>query len=164
MNILFFGVFYYVRTFRDKRVVREFGEGTPKDWLERNIFTPYNAAGIFTFLTIELLVFGWLTGGIIWALQMTWVPFWAAGVVNGIGHKFGYRNFNTDDHSRNVLPIGIWLLGEELHNNHHHNPKSAKFSVKWFEFDMSWLYIQIFQKLGLVKVLGRQKETLPIAA
>jgi stearoyl-CoA desaturase (delta-9 desaturase) len=163
-KILFFGVFYYTRAFKDPNILKEFGYSTPDDWLERKILTPYNTWGIVVLLAIEILAFGWLAGGIIWGLQMTWVPFWGAGVVNGIGHVFGYRNFDTHDSSRNVSPIGIWLLGEELHNNHHANPKAAKFSVKWFEFDMSWLYIKLFLFLGLAKVIGIRKEPLPIAA
>jgi len=164
MAILFFGVVHYRRAFKDKNILNEFGYDTPDDWLERKIFTPYNIAGVWILLAIQILLFGWLVGGIIWAFQMIWVPFWAAGVVNGVGHYFGYRNFNTKDHSRNVVPIGIWLSGEELHNNHHNDPKAPKFSVKWFEFDMGWLYIKILSFFGLARVLRKQRETLPMAA
>jgi stearoyl-CoA desaturase (delta-9 desaturase) len=164
VQILFFGVFYYRKAFKDPNILKEFGYGTPEDWIERKILTPYNIVGVFILLAIELFLFGWLSGGIIWGLQMTWVPFWAAGVVNGVGHKFGYRNFETSDNSRNVSPIGIWLSGEELHNNHHKDPKAAKFSVKWWEFDLGWAYINLMRMFGLARVLGIRKEPLPKAA
>lgn len=164
LSVLFLGVVHYQRAFKDKDILREFGKGTPDDWLEKKILTPYNFVGIFVLLVVEMVLFGALSGSLIWGLQMTWVPFWAAGVINGIGHTFGYRNFNTKDASRNVSPIGIWILGEELHNNHHHDPRAAKFSVEWFEFDISWLYIQIFRFFGLARVLGHRREALQKAA
>ena len=164
LKILFFGVFYYVKAFKNPNVLKEFGYETPEDRLEKKILNPYNFFGIYILLAIEFLAFGWVNGGIIWALQMTWVPFWGAGVVNGIGHAFGYRNFDTLDSSRNVFPIAIWLVGEELHNNHHRDPKAAKFSVKWFEFDMSWFYIKLFLFFGLARIVGVRKKPMPLAA
>jgi stearoyl-CoA desaturase (delta-9 desaturase) len=102
-------------------------------------------------LLIDFLLFSYW-GFLIWAVQMIWIPFWAAGVINGIGHYFGYRNDETRDHSRNIVPWGIMIGGEELHNNHHINPASAKLSMKWYEFDIGWLYIRIFKSLRLLSV------------
>ncbi len=152
LNVLFFGVFYYRKAFKDEKILQEYGYATVEDWLEQKILSPYHILGVFVLLALECLMFGCLKGSIIWVSQMTWVPFWAAGIVNGVGHQFGYRNFNTQDFSRNILPLGIWLSGEELHNNHHQSPGSAKFSVRFFEFDMGWLYIRLFQKMGLAKI------------
>jgi stearoyl-CoA desaturase (delta-9 desaturase) len=100
---------------------------------------------------LNIIVFG-SVGAIVWAVQMLWIPFWAAGVINGIGHWWGYRNGNTQDQSRNILPFGIMIGGEELHNNHHLDPASAKLSSRWFEFDIGWFYIQILQSLKLATV------------
>jgi stearoyl-CoA desaturase (delta-9 desaturase) len=102
-------------------------------------------------LAINLLLFGWV-GLIIWGIQMIWIPFWAAGVINGIGHWWGYRNGETKDHSKNIIPIGILIGGEEMHNNHHLDPANPKFSRRWFEFDVSWLYIRILCALRLAKL------------
>jgi stearoyl-CoA desaturase (Delta-9 desaturase) len=129
----------------------KFGHGTPADWIERNLYTRYSWQGVGLMLVINLTLFGAI-GLAVWAVQMAWIPFWAAGVVNGIGHYWGYRNFEAADASTNVSPWGIIIGGEELHNNHHTYPTSAKFSVKPYEFDIGWLYISAMSKLGLAKV------------
>nr|WP_314901776.1 fatty acid desaturase [uncultured Deefgea sp.] len=131
--------------------MQKYGHGTPDDWLERNLYTPYASWGPTLMAVIDLLLFG--TNGIwIWAMQMLWIPVTAAGVINGIGHYWGYRNFETEDASTNIMPWGILIGGEELHNNHHTFGTSAKLSYKWFEFDIGWFYIRILSILGLAKV------------
>lgn len=129
-----------------------YGHNTPDDWLERNLYSGRrNKLGIVLMLVINVLLFGG-AGLTIWAVQMAWIPFWAAGVINGIGHYRGYRNFEVSDASTNIVPFGIIIGGEELHNNHHAFGSSAKFSVKWWEFDIGWMYIRILSMLGLAKV------------
>ena len=136
--------------------VQRFGHGTPNDWVERNVYTRHSRWGIVIMLALDVALFGGL-GLAVWAMQMAWIPFWAAGVVNGIGHYWGYRNFEAADASTNLVPWGIIIGGEELHNNHHTYPTSAKFSVKPYEFDIGWLYISVLAKLGL----ARAKKTPP---
>jgi len=128
--------------------MERYGHGTPNDWMERNVYTKYSRLGVSLMLIIDVALFGAL-GLAVWAVQMVWIPFWAAGVINGIGHYWGYRNFEATDASTNVFPWGIIVGGEELHNNHHTYPTSAKFSVKPYEFDIGWVYISILAKLGL---------------
>ncbi len=132
--------------------------GTPDDWMERQVYGRYPNRGILLMFLIDLLLFG-LPGITIWAIQMVWIPFFAAGVINGIGHYWGYRNFETQDASTNIVPWGILIGGEELHNNHHAFASSAKFSSKWWEFDLGWLYIRLLASLGL----GRVKKVPPKA-
>ncbi|MBN9227577.1 MULTISPECIES: fatty acid desaturase [Legionella] len=136
---------------KDKEMVAKYSHGTPKDWLERKIYSPHSAKGILLMLFVDLFLFG-IPGITIWAIQMMWIPFHAAGVVNGIGHHWGYRNFECPDAARNIFPWGFWIGGEELHNNHHTFASSAKFSIKWWEFDIGWMYIRILSFLGLAKV------------
>ena len=132
-------------------MVEAYGAGTPDDWVERRVYTKHSRIGILLMLAIALALFGpW--GLAVWAIQMIWIPFWAAGVVNGLGHYYGYRNFDTKDQSNNIVPWGILIGGEELHNNHHQNPASAKLSARMFEFDIGWMYIKIFSLLGLATV------------
>lgn len=133
-----------------KETMVRYGEGTPDDWIERNVYTRFNGAGIYLMLAINLVCFGPL-GLTIWALQMIWIPLFAAGVINGIGHYWGYRNYEVKDNSRNLTPIAFFLGGEELHNNHHAFATSAKFSAKWWEFDIGWLMIRLLQLFGLAK-------------
>jgi stearoyl-CoA desaturase (delta-9 desaturase) len=135
----------------DRELVDKYSHGTPNDWIEKNIYTKHSSRGIFLMLFIDLLLFG-LPGISIWAIQMMWIPVFAAGVINGIGHYWGYRNFECHDASTNIIPWGFWIGGEELHNNHHTFASSAKFSVKWWEFDIGWLYIRCLSMLGLAKV------------
>ncbi len=148
--VLFGGAFLYVKAKRDPEIMK-LGIGTPNDWVERHLYTPYSLLGILLMMIIDLVLFGpW--GLIIWGIQLLWIPFWAAGVINGLAHWIGYRNTDTKDTSRNLLPWAFWIGGEELHNNHHSNGASAKFSQKSWEFDIGWLYIRIFKLLGLAKV------------
>jgi len=134
-----------------EETVRKYGHNTPDDWLERHLYTPHSALGVAIMLVIDLLLFG-AAGLTIWAVQMLWIPITAAGIINGIGHYWGYRNFEATDASTNVLPWGILIGGEELHNNHHTYPTSAKLSVKPFEFDIAWGYIRVMELLGWAKV------------
>ena len=133
-----------------------FGHGTPDDWIERHLYSRYTVLGVSLLLVIDVLLFGVL-GAALWAMQAAWIPFWAAGVVNGVGHYSGYRNFEAQDASTNLVPWGILIGGEELHNNHHTYPTSAKFSVKPYEFDVGWAYIRVLSRLGLAK----PKKTAP---
>jgi stearoyl-CoA desaturase (delta-9 desaturase) len=149
-NILFKGVWYYKQAAKNPEVMK-LGVGTPNDWIERNVYTPYSARGILLLLAIDIALFGWI-GILVWAVQMLWIPLWAAGVINGLAHWVGYRNYNVKDTSRNLLPIGVWIGGEELHNNHHGDGASAKFSKRWFEVDIGWCYIKTLQLLRLAKL------------
>ncbi|HSW71692.1 MAG TPA: fatty acid desaturase, partial [Gammaproteobacteria bacterium] len=135
---------------KDPHLLERYGNGTPDDWVERYIYTGRNRDGIFTMLALNLFLFG-VPGLSIWACQMLWIPLFAAGIINGIGHYWGYRNFETPDASRNIIPLGFITGGEELHNNHHTYANSAKFSVKWWEFDIGWLMIRLLQTFGLAK-------------
>ncbi|MFN7096132.1 MAG: fatty acid desaturase [Gammaproteobacteria bacterium] len=131
--------------------LERYGHGCPDDWVERNLYTKYSKLGVSIMLVLDLVLFG-IPGITVWALQMMWIPLFAAGVINGIGHYWGYRNFECPDAARNVVPWSILTCGEELHNNHHTFGTSAKFSVKWWEFDLGWLYISILKMFRLVKV------------
>lgn len=157
-NIMFLGIFFYKKECKNEQTMIEYGQGTPDDWLERNIYQKYSAKGILLMLAINVYLFG-PTGILCWLVQMAWIPFWAAGFVNGIGHYFGYRTFASKDTSSNisplVLPLGIIIGGEEFHNNHHAFPRSAKLSYKWYEFDIGWLYIRLMEMLNLAKVNHR---------
>jgi stearoyl-CoA desaturase (delta-9 desaturase) len=144
------GAELYRKEAKNQETLDRYGEGTPTDWIENHIYAPHSAMGIVVMLVINLVLFGPL-GLTLWALQMAWIPFFAAGVVNGIGHYWGYRNFEVKDASRNIFPIGFFIGGEELHNNHHAYATSAKFSAKWWEFDMGWLMIRFLQLFGLAK-------------
>ena len=150
-KILFGGAFYYANASTDKQMVNSYGVGTPDDWMERNVYSKYQLAGVMLLLVINTLLFnGW--GIVIWLIQMAWIPFWAAGVVNGLGHYIGYRNTDTKDYSTNLSPFGIIIGGEELHNNHHENPANPKLSRKWFEFDIGWMWYKILNRFGLMKL------------
>jgi stearoyl-CoA desaturase (Delta-9 desaturase) len=149
-TVLWEGAELYRKEARDKETLARYGEGTPDDWLERNLYTPHSGKGLFLMLFINLLLFGPL-GLTIWAIQMMWIPFFAAGVINGIAHYWGYRNFESPDASRNITPIAFFIGGEELHNNHHTYATSAKFSVKWWEFDIGWSVIRLLQFFKMAK-------------
>lgn len=136
---------------KDKDMVAKYSHGTPNDWIERNVYSRHSAKGILVTLFLDLFFFG-APGLTVWAIQMMWIPVFAAGVVNGIGHYWGYRNFECLDAATNIIPWGFWIGGEELHNNHHTFASSAKFSVKWWEFDIGWMYIRILSFFGLAKV------------
>lgn len=150
-NIFLRGVYYYYLSAKDARMTLSYGAGTPDDWMERKVYSKYNYVGVSIMLAIDILFFGWF-GPLVWATQMLWIPFWAAGVVNGIGHWWGYRNTDTKDFSRNIVPWDFWVGGELLHNNHHADPASPKLSRKWWEFDLGWMYITIFKSVGLAKL------------
>ena len=150
-KILWTGVVLYVKESHKPEVMEKYGNSTPTDWVERNVYTPMNKWGVVLLAAIDMWVFGIVPGAIIFVAQIAWIPFWAAGVINGIGHYFGYRNFQTDDDSTNLVPWAAWIGGEELHNNHHAFPTSAKFSVQWYEFDLGWLYIRVLSALGLAR-------------
>jgi len=152
-RVLWGGVFLYVKESHNQETLERYGHGTPEDWIERHLYTPVSFAGVFVMLAFDLAAFGLVPGAIVWAVQMAWIPFWAAGVINGVGHYFGYRNYDdVADASRNIVPWGILIGGEELHNNHHAFASSAKLSAKWYEFDIGWLYICILSALGLATV------------
>ena len=150
-KVLWEGSELYRREAKNSETLERFGKGTPDDWLENNIYRPFSARGIFLMLIIDLLLLG-VPGLTVWAIQMAWIPFFAAGVINGVGHYWGYRNFECPDASTNILPWGLLIGGEELHNNHHTYPTSAKLSLKWWEFDIGWLYIKVLSLIGLAKV------------
>ena len=150
-QVLFKGARLYHEASKDKDMVGTYGRGTPADWLERNIYSAHSRLGIGILLVLNTLVFGWW-GPVIWLVQMAWIPFWAAGVVNGLAHWWGYRNGETRDLSRNISPWGIVIGGEELHNNHHLAPASARLSQRWWEFDIGWMYICILKTLRLATV------------
>lgn len=145
------GAELYREEARNPETLRIYGKNCPDDWIERNLYSRYKLGGIALMAVVDLLLFGTL-GITIWAVQMMWIPFWAAGVVNGLGHALGYRNFECRDAATNLVPWGIIIGGEELHNNHHTYPNSAKLSVKRWEFDMGWAWIRLFCLLRLAKV------------
>lgn len=151
-KVMWQGAELYRDAAADETMLQKFGRGCPDDWLERHLYTRRPYLGIGLMLVIDVLLFG-AAGIAIWGLQMLWIPFWAAGVVNGLGHWWGYRNFETADQARNLLPWGFWIGGEELHNNHHAFPSSAKFALRRFEFDIGWLVLRAMQRVGLAKIL-----------
>ncbi len=149
--LLLTGVELYRVEATNPETLAKYGKGTPDDWIERNLYTRFHWQGVALLLLVDVALFGAI-GLAVWAVQMVWIPWWATGVINGIGHYWGYRNFEAPDASTNVSPWGIIVGGEELHNNHHTYPTSAKFSVKPYEFDIGWLYINTLSKLGLATV------------
>ncbi len=155
-KVLLEGAELYRAEAKNEETLRKFSHGTPNDWMERNVYTRYSILGISIMMVIDVALFG-SVGLSVWAVQMIWIPFWAAGVVNGLAHFWGahfwgYRNFNSPDASTNIFPLGILIGGEELHNNHHTHATSAKLSSKWYEFDIGWLYIRVLSAVGLAKV------------
>jgi len=168
-RVLWLGVFLYVKESFNRETMDRYGHGTPDDWLERNLYTPHSLYGPFVMGAIDIALFGLVPGLAIILIQILWIPFWAAGVINGIGHYLGYRSWEVPapDASRNIVPFGLWIGGEELHNNHHAFPASARFSVKWYELDIGWLYIRSFETLGLAtvkKVAPKPRFAAPKAA
>ncbi|EIJ48545.1 stearoyl-CoA desaturase oxidoreductase [Herbaspirillum sp. GW103] len=150
-KVMWQGAELYRSESKNAETMEKFGHGTPDDWLEHNIYSKYGWQGVGIMLIIDVLLFGAI-GLTVWAVQMAWIPFWAAGVVNGLGHFWGYRNYDCNDAATNLFPIGIIIGGEEMHNNHHTFGTSAKFSAKWYEFDIGWMYIRILETVGLAKV------------
>ena len=151
-RVLWGGVFLYVKESHNGETLARYGHGTPDDWIERNLYTPFSYVGVIACLAVDLALFGVVPGVLIWAVQMAWIPFWAAGVINGVGHWFGYRSYDVADASTNIVPWGILIGGEELHNNHHAFASSAKLSSKWYELDIGWLYIRLLESLRLATV------------
>ncbi|UAW98306.1 acyl-CoA desaturase [Halopseudomonas nanhaiensis] len=158
MTVLRRGAELYREEAQNEETLRIYGKNCPDDWIERNVYSKYPNGGISIMLAINLLLFG-VIGLTVWAVQMMWIPVTAAGIINGLGHAVGYRNFECKDAATNISPWGILIGGEELHNNHHTYPNSAKLSVKKWEFDIGWMYIRLFSILGLAKV----RRTAPIA-
>ena len=150
-NILFSGATLYRLEARNQETLIKYGNGTPNDWMENNLYSRFPVVGIVLMAVLNILLFGGV-GLIIFAVQMMWIPFWAAGVINGLGHYLGYRNFETPDTSTNIVPWGILIGGEELHNNHHAYAASAKLSNKWWELDIGWFYIRMLALFKLAKV------------
>jgi stearoyl-CoA desaturase (delta-9 desaturase) len=150
-RVVFGGALLYHEASKNKAMIDQYGVGTPDDWMENNIYSKHSRLGITLLLVINLLCFSWW-GFLIWGIQMIWIPFWAAGIVNGVGHWFGYRNTNTKDRSKNISIFGIIIGGEELHNNHHAEPANPKLSRLWFEFDIGWMWFKILEKLKLARV------------
>jgi len=151
-RVLFGGAGLYVRAKQDQAMVQQYSAGTPNDWIEQNLYTRFPKLGVVSLLIVLVAVFGW-TGIVVWAVQMAWIPFWAAGVINGLGHYIGYRNTDTKDRSTNIVPWGIVVGGEELHNNHHADPANAKLSQKWWEFDIGWMWLTVLRRLRLATLV-----------
>jgi stearoyl-CoA desaturase (delta-9 desaturase) len=151
-RVLFGGAALYVRAKQDREMVRQYGVGTPNDWIETNLYTRFPKLGFVSLLIVLVAVFGW-TGFAVWAVQMLWIPFWAAGVINGLGHYLGYRNTDTNDRSTNIVPWGIVVGGEELHNNHHADPANAKLSQQPWEFDIGWMWLTVLRRLRLATLV-----------
>jgi stearoyl-CoA desaturase (Delta-9 desaturase) len=151
-RVLWLGVFLYVKESFNDETMERYGHGTPEDWVERNVYSRHSIHGLFLTGAINIALFGMVPGMLILLAQIAWIPFWAAGVINGVGHFFGYRSYDVADASTNIVPWGILIGGEELHNNHHAFAASAKLSSKWYEFDIGWMYICILESLGLAKV------------
>ena len=150
-RVFFKGAQLYHQASKDSAMIGTYGQGTPNDWIEQTLYSRHSRLGILIMLVIDLLLFGpW--GFVVWGIQMIWIPFWAAGVINGIGHWYGYKNGTTRDSSRNIIPWGIVVGGEELHNNHHLDPASVKLSRRWFEFDIGWMWFKLFELVKLAKL------------
>lgn len=150
-KVFFCGAELYKKEATNRETLDRYGKGTPDDWIERNLYSRHSFFGIGIMLVTDVLLFG-LIGVTVWAIQMMWIPVTAAGVINGFGHYFGYRNKETKDASTNVVPWGFIIGGEELHNNHHAHPISAQLSLKWWEFDIGWVYIRTLEVFGLARV------------
>lgn len=150
--ILIAGLWFYREAAKDEEVLDKYGKGTPDDWIERNLYTPHNGWGILLMVVLDVLLFGPLVGILVWSGMALWLPVFGQ-IINAIGHAMGYRNFGTKDHSHNIYPFGIWIVGEELHNNHHADPRSAKFKAQWWEFDIGWFYIRTLAFFRLAEVV-----------
>ena len=155
-KVLLEGAELYREETRNKETLEKYGHGCPNDWIERHVYTPYSWVGVSILLPLTVMMFG-AAGITIWAVQMLWIPITAAGIINGLGHYTGYRNYDCNDAATNLIPWGIIIGGEELHNNHHTFATSAKLSSKWYEFDIGWAYIRMMEMVGLAKV----KKTIP---
>lgn len=161
-TVLWRGAELYMQEAGNRDTIERFGRGTPDDWLERNLYARFSLLGVSLLLIVELALFGF-AGIAIWGVQMLWIPFWAAGVINGLGHYWGYRNYETDDASRNLVPVALFIGGEELHNNHHAYAGSARFSLRPWELDIGWLYIRTLRLLRLAQVRREAPHTVVVA-
>ncbi|MFN2309777.1 MAG: fatty acid desaturase [Gammaproteobacteria bacterium] len=161
-TVLWRGAELYRAATADRGLVARYSHGTPDDWLERHIYSVHPGFGITLMALIDVALFG-VIGLTVWAVQMIWIPFFAAGIVNGLGHWWGYRNFESRDLSTNIVPLGILIGGEELHNNHHAFPSSARLSVRWWEIDTGWFYIRLLERLGLARVKKLNRRPLIVA-
>lgn len=150
-KVLLEGAELYRAESQNRKTIEKYGYGTPDDWIEHHVYSKYSRHGVALMLIIDVLLFG-VIGVTVWAVQMLWIPVTAAGIINGVGHYWGYRNYDCADASTNILPIGILIGGEELHNNHHTFGSSAKLSSKWYEFDIGWMYIRLMEIVGLARV------------
>ena len=150
--VLFNGAGLYKKECQNLETINKYGYGTPDDAIENKLYSKHSVLGILIMLGIDFVFFGMVPGTLVWLAQMFWIPFWAAGVINGVGHYLGYRNFQTTDESRNIVPLAFFIGGEELHNNHHAYPTSSKLSSRWYEFDLGWGYIKLLEAAGLAKV------------
>ncbi|WP_419162848.1 fatty acid desaturase [Candidatus Palauibacter sp.] len=157
-NIAFGGLAFYRKAAKDQALLEKYGKGTPDDWVERNVYTRRRGWGLWLMLLLDIFLFGLIPGLIVWTGMVFWVPL-MGNIINGLGHALGYRTFGTRDDSHNLYPWGIWILGEELHNNHHADPRSAKFKAHWWEVDIGWSYIRILQLLKLADVLYARTAT-----
>ena len=151
-RVLTGGVLLYMREAHERGTLEKFGHGTPDDWIETHLYARWSFFGPVLMACVDVTAFGIGAGSLIFAIQMIWIPFWAAGVINGVGHYWGYRNYPLEDASTNIVPWGILIGGEEFHNNHHAYPSSAKLSSAWYEFDIGWMYIRLLEMLGLAAV------------
>jgi stearoyl-CoA desaturase (delta-9 desaturase) len=156
--IVFGGVFFYREAAADRETLTKYGRGCPDDWAERNIFTRNRMLGLMIMACIDLMLFGLPWGVVVFSAMAVWIPIFG-NVINGIGHAIGDRNFETKDASRNIIPVGLWIVGEELHNNHHADPRSASFRAKWYEFDIGWIYIKLLSWVKLAQVIYARKLT-----
>lgn len=150
-HVLFGGAFLYHNASKDSSMITQYGVGTPEDWLEKKLYTPHPWLGVVLMLIIDIILFG-VWGILVWGIQMIWIPFWAAGVINGLGHWWGYRNGDSKDKSTNISPIGFIIGGEELHNNHHLDPANPKLSRRIWEIDIGWIWLKFFKILGLASL------------
>jgi stearoyl-CoA desaturase (delta-9 desaturase) len=151
-KVLFQGAELYMAESSNSETLQKYGHGTPDDWIENNVYSRFTWHGCGVMLVTDWVLFGLGVGTVVWTIQMMWIPFFAAGVINGIGHFYGYRNYDYPDASRNIVPWGILVGGEELHNNHHTFATSAKLSSKWYEFDIGWAYIRVLAYLRLATI------------
>jgi len=152
LAIVFGGVFFYREAVADQEMLEKYGRGCPADLIERRLYSAKPGLGLTVMMVLDVYLFGIGWGLLAWSTMAVWIPIFG-NVINGVGHAIGYRNFDTKDHSHNIIPIGIWIAGEELHNNHHADPRSAKFKAKWYEFDIGWVYIRLLAAVRLARVL-----------
>jgi stearoyl-CoA desaturase (delta-9 desaturase) len=152
IKIVYKSIVYGYKDFASEQELKQLKSGFRDDWIERKLYTTHYQLGNFLLLLLNVILFGYI-GLLIWIVQISWVKFWIITVVTTVAHHFGYKNFENGDNSKNIIPIGLMIVGEELHNNHHTDPRNPKFSKRWFEFDLGWIYIKLFEKIGLVTIV-----------